>query len=718
MKNSHLSPNIKPLLWLFAFLGAGLLFAISLNMSAAIEGFDFNKAETWPVLLEGLFAGIQRIFIAGIAYFFFEVGRSALGHVHRYFRPVAILGTAVFVGSLTLAGDSGTTNISGWSAVQEDDWPESTNDESTEPPLVHFVATTIFALVFMGVGASRIEDYSDDSEPTTQFLGATVNTLSAGDNLTTSQSTFHSIGWYFTRGVWSVITIPIFLVLLGLLVGSVPFAIVQSLAIVKVSYAIYGTIGLAVSLFLGLPITLLPPLLCMVAIMASPSVYRDVGLTYARRMVKSGFIVLACVGFALAASAIATNVITNIADKDPCLALEYGVTGSVPCDSLEQSISGAPPQRMTLEQFHRTDGHEPVPVQAAPVVPPAPVAIGKRVPLSQLTPRPQAQEQLLEPLPVAPQPTPQVAIGQRVPTSQVKPQAATAPAPTPPRPAGGRPATNPIPVTQAPPAPVDIEKIQLDAQRGNPLAQAMLAQLYSEGNGVPQDKAEAAKWLRKAAEQGLADAQVLLGFCLKHGDGVQADTTEATNWFRKAAEQGSPLGQMSLANQYRGGEGVPQDFAEAVKWYRKAAEQGDADAQQVMGRAYRLGEGVAQDSVEAAMWYRKAAEQGLAGAQVFLGVMHSLGEGVPQDDAEAANWFRKAAEQGDSQGQDSLGSAYFLGLGVPQDFVLAHMWANLAAAKGHDLAIETRDKVAGYMTPEQIAEAQRLAREWRAGHRD
>ena len=72
---------------------------------------------------------------------------------------------------------------------------------------------------------------------------------------------------------------------------------------------------------------------------------------------------------------------------------------------------------------------------------------------------------------------------------------------------------------------------------------------------------------------------------------------------------------------------------------------------------------------------------------------------------------------GRARAQALLGSMYVQGQGVPQDYVLAHKWVNLAAAQGGetgDIAVKTRDLVANEMTPEQIAEAQRLAREWMA----
>ncbi len=61
---------------------------------------------------------------------------------------------------------------------------------------------------------------------------------------------------------------------------------------------------------------------------------------------------------------------------------------------------------------------------------------------------------------------------------------------------------------------------------------------------------------------------------------------------------------------------------------------------------------------------------------------------------------------------------YDNGQGVPQDYVQAHMWLNLAAANGNEQAKGNRDIAAGLMTGEEIAEAQKLAREWMAAHPD
>ena len=129
--------------------------------------------------------------------------------------------------------------------------------------------------------------------------------------------------------------------------------------------------------------------------------------------------------------------------------------------------------------------------------------------------------------------------------------------------------------------------------------------------------------------------------------------------------------------------------------------------------AYKRG-----DYARAVREWRPLAEQGYSKAQYNLGIMYEKGRGVTQDYAEAARWYRKAAEQGFAEAQYNLGVTYERGHGVPMDFVQAHMWYNLAASRyppgeDRDKSVKNRDIVAEKMTPAQISEAQKLAREWR-----
>jgi TPR repeat protein len=155
------------------------------------------------------------------------------------------------------------------------------------------------------------------------------------------------------------------------------------------------------------------------------------------------------------------------------------------------------------------------------------------------------------------------------------------------------------------------------------------------------------------------------------------------------------------------------DYAAALREFMPLAKQGNAVAQWKLGSMYYYGWGVQQDDKEALRWSRLAADQGNAAAQSNLGAMYHSGRGVPQDDKAAVRWFRLAADQGDPDAQGLLGDSYSKGLGVPQDYVQAHMWFNLAGASGNAIGIENRDSIASKMTPDQIAEAQRRAREWK-----
>ncbi len=153
------------------------------------------------------------------------------------------------------------------------------------------------------------------------------------------------------------------------------------------------------------------------------------------------------------------------------------------------------------------------------------------------------------------------------------------------------------------------------------------------------------------------------------------------------------------------------DYATALRIMREHSEQGNADAQYTLGFMYFKGQGVTQDYAAALKWYRKAADQGNASAQLNLGILYQGGHGVAEDYAAAVKWYRKAAAQGSTVAQINLGVMYEDGQGVTQDYVQAHMWYNLAAAQGQKDAEEWRDSLAEEMTPAQIAEAQKLARE-------
>ena len=124
---------------------------------------------------------------------------------------------------------------------------------------------------------------------------------------------------------------------------------------------------------------------------------------------------------------------------------------------------------------------------------------------------------------------------------------------------------------------------------------------------------------RPLAEQGDAGAQCMLGVLYvngENGEDVPLDSVEAARWFRGAAEQGDVTAQLYLAEMYDSGAGVPQDRLEATRWYRKAAEQGEIEAQYELSDRYAKGKGVFQDDAKASYWFNMASEPERAAVRV------------------------------------------------------------------------------------------------------
>ena len=232
------------------------------------------------------------------------------------------------------------------------------------------------------------------------------------------------------------------------------------------------------------------------------------------------------------------------------------------------------------------------------------------------------------------------------------------------------------------------------AERGNADAQYKLAQYIIEhdniGNSSDKSRPEAIrKWLLKAAENGHAAAQLELAEAYAYFDNgiwwiaTGNDLAEAAKWYRKAAEQGDPMGQGMLGWFYATGRGVDrQSFDIAVEWFRKGAAQGNAEAQFGMGFCVREGwltpYNEMKDWKTVVDWYVKAAESGLKhklsqleNRRDMTGLHCKIAElyqrrynlakllrdkepfkNEPADQylAETVNWYRKAAEAHDSNG--------------------------------------------------------------------
>ncbi len=88
--------------------------------------------------------------------------------------------------------------------------------------------------------------------------------------------------------------------------------------------------------------------------------------------------------------------------------------------------------------------------------------------------------------------------------------------------------------------------------------------------------------MRAFQEEGSADSLYMIGYMYDQGEGVKEDKKEAAQWFRKAAEQGDVRAQYRLGQMYQYGYGIEQSNEEAAKWYRKAAGQGFESARNAL----------------------------------------------------------------------------------------------------------------------------------------
>lgn len=141
------------------------------------------------------------------------------------------------------------------------------------------------------------------------------------------------------------------------------------------------------------------------------------------------------------------------------------------------------------------------------------------------------------------------------------------------------------------------------ALAGNANDQYAIGSCYDDGDGgVPggrADKAQAAAWYLKAANQGHADAQNNLALLYRDGEGVAESKATAAAWFEKSAMQGNKYAQYNLGRMYDDlVESYEDDTpshkhaADALKsaahWYSLAAAQGHHDAQHALARCYDM----------------------------------------------------------------------------------------------------------------------------------
>ena len=149
-------------------------------------------------------------------------------------------------------------------------------------------------------------------------------------------------------------------------------------------------------------------------------------------------------------------------------------------------------------------------------------------------------------------------------------------------------------------------KLRQAADAGHAGAQALFGNILEQAD----DRPEAAKYYKKAADQGNADGQFGYAALLASGDGIEKNVVQARRWLETAAKQGHKMAINELALAYlRGGLDIPDSerkSAAGLEWVQLSAENGFLPAMDAMVVAHRDGEfGLPADAKAAAKWTEK-----------------------------------------------------------------------------------------------------------------
>lgn len=220
--------------------------------------------------------------------------------------------------------------------------------------------------------------------------------------------------------------------------------------------------------------------------------------------------------------------------------------------------------------------------------------------------------------------------------------------------------------------------------------------LYKALLDIPenQNEEEAIKWLKEAAQLGLAEAQSELGVCYQTGRGVEKKLEEAVGWFQKAADQNDAFAQNRLGNRYQLGEGVSKDLEKAFQWFQRAADGGFVKAYLNLAKCYCFGNGTEKDLNEAERYLRKYIEKIMENKEEFLGASYICGNfwGALAYSGEVSEEKKKeyqtemfqcfeisAKEEEDVNGMYELAKCYEYGKGTEKNENEAIYWYQKAA---------------------------------------
>ena len=212
------------------------------------------------------------------------------------------------------------------------------------------------------------------------------------------------------------------------------------------------------------------------------------------------------------------------------------------------------------------------------------------------------------------------------------------------------------------------------AEQGDADAQMRLAELYAEGKIVEQNFKKALYWIKVSAERGNPIAQFGLGNLYWDEEkgayvSLPQDFKKAFYWFEKSAKQGNIDAKKMMGIMLDVGQGVTQDHEQALYWYNQA------DAICSIGLDFFYGSNAPKNMEKAGYWLKKAFDKdcftksSITEGYYELGFVYFKGYGVSQDYKKAKYFFEKSINSNSRISSSSfyLGEIYYQGLGIPKN---------------------------------------------------
>jgi TPR repeat protein len=200
----------------------------------------------------------------------------------------------------------------------------------------------------------------------------------------------------------------------------------------------------------------------------------------------------------------------------------------------------------------------------------------------------------------------------------------------------------------------------LDLQAG---AVCLLAQMYEQGDGLPQDFNKALKCYTISANCKNTPALFALGQFYVEGEQVKKDLHKALGYLKLAADLGEPEAAYEIGVLYEN-EIEIMDLNKAATYYKRGADLGDDVAQCSIADFYLEGKGVKKDLLEAEKYLQRAAYQESAMGLINLGDFYFEGKGGKKDPEKAVACYQQAADQEDPEAEYKFAKCLESGIGV------------------------------------------------------